>query len=48
MNGFVNGDDADAFYAAFDAGDPSADFDCNGFTNGDDADAFAVAFDAGC
>jgi hypothetical protein len=48
MNGFVNGDDADAFYLAFDAGDPSADFDCNGFTNGDDADAFALAFDTGC
>jgi hypothetical protein len=47
-DGFVNGDDADGFYAAFDAGDPSADFDGNGFVNGDDADAFSVAFNAGC
>jgi hypothetical protein len=47
-NGFVNGDDADAFAIAFEAGDPVADFDANGFVNGDDADAFAIAFDAGC
>jgi hypothetical protein len=47
-NSFVNGDDADAFAAAFDLGDPSADVDGNGFTNGDDADYFAAHFDAGC
>ena len=47
-NGFVNGDDADAFFIAFDVGDTSADFDGNGFVNGDDADAFAIAFENGC
>jgi hypothetical protein len=48
LNGFVNGDDADAFAVAFDIGDPSADVDGNGFTNGDDADYFAAHFDVGC
>jgi hypothetical protein len=47
-NGFVNGDDADGFAIAFDAGDPAADFDGNGFVNGDDADAFMISFESGC
>ncbi|MCC6969749.1 MAG: S8 family serine peptidase [Phycisphaerales bacterium] len=47
-DGFVNGDDYDAFAEAFDAADPAADFDSNGFVNGDDYDAFAEAFDQGC
>jgi hypothetical protein len=47
-DGFVNGDDYDAFADAFDAADTTADFDSNGFVNGDDYDAFADAFDQGC
>ena len=47
-NGFVNGDDADAFAYAFYYGTPDADFDHNTFVNGDDADAFAWAFFDGC
>lgn len=47
-DGFVNGDDYDAFASAFDAGAPAADFNHDGFVNGDDYDAFAGAFDAGC
>ncbi|MBL8759731.1 MAG: S8 family serine peptidase, partial [Phycisphaerae bacterium] len=44
-DGFVNGNDYDAFAEAFDAADPAADFDANGFVNGNDYDAFADAFD---
>jgi len=47
-NGFVNGEDFDAFVAAFVAGDSSADFDHNGFVSGEDFDAYAAAFEAGC
>ncbi len=47
-NTFVNGEDFDAFVAAFIAGDPTADFDVNGFVNGEDADAFFDRFVAGC
>ncbi|MFO0836820.1 MAG: S8 family serine peptidase [Phycisphaerales bacterium] len=47
-DGFVNGDDYDAFASAFDAGEPGADFNHDGFVNGDDYDAFASAFEAGC
>ncbi len=47
-NGFVNGEDFDAFLLAFEAGDPSADFDRNGFVTGEDFDAFTWAFVAGC
>ncbi len=47
-NGFVNGDDYDAFMAAFVAGSSDADFDANGFVNGDDFDFFAAAFESGC
>ncbi len=47
-NGFVNGDDYDAFATLFDIGDTGADFNGDGFVNGDDYDAFASAFDAGC
>jgi len=48
LNGFVNGDDFDAFVAAFDVGDCTADLDNNGFVNGDDFDAYTDAFAAGC
>lgn len=47
-NGFVNGDDYDAFVSAFDTGGPTADLDGNGFVNGDDFDLFAARFVAGC
>ena len=48
QNGFVNGDDFDAFVDAFVAGDIAADFDHNTFVNGDDFDGFVSAFEAGC
>ena len=47
-NGFVNGDDFDAFVWEFYWGTAAADFDRNGFTNGDDFDAFSYAFVVGC
>ncbi|MBL8761521.1 MAG: hypothetical protein JNL50_09485 [Phycisphaerae bacterium] len=47
-DGFVNGNDYDAFASAFDAADPAADFNADGFVNGNDYDEFADAFDAGC
>jgi len=47
-NGFVNGDDFDAFIVVFELGEAAADFDRNGFVNGDDFDGFVVAFEAGC
>jgi len=47
-NGFVNGDDFDAFVGLFEAGDCAADFDLNGFVNGDDFDSFVVLFASGC
>ncbi len=47
-DGFVNGDDFDAFSLVFVDGDAAADFDGNGFVTGDDFDAFVAAFEAGC
>ncbi len=47
-NGFVNGDDYDAFASAFESAHPSADFNADGFVNGDDYDAFAEHFELGC
>jgi len=47
-NGFVNGDDFDAFAALFIVGDPAADWDHNAIVNGDDFDGFAGAFVDGC
>jgi len=47
-NGFVNGDDFDAFVVDFEAGAAQADYDKNGFVNGDDFDQFTVDFEAGC
>ncbi|MFO0833994.1 MAG: hypothetical protein U0638_03415 [Phycisphaerales bacterium] len=47
-DGFVNGDDYDAFASAFDIGDGAADVNHDGFVNGDDYDYFASFFDAGC
>ncbi len=47
-DGFLTGDDFDAFSAAFVAGELTSDYDKNGFVNGDDYDSFVVDFEAGC
>ncbi|MBL8761057.1 MAG: hypothetical protein JNL50_07105 [Phycisphaerae bacterium] len=47
-DGFVNGDDYDAFASLFEAGDLGADVNNDSFVNGDDYDTFASAFEAGC
>jgi hypothetical protein len=47
-DGFINGDDYDAFAELFDIADPGADINHDGFVNGDDYDFFADHFDAGC
>lgn len=47
-DGFVTGEDFDAFIVAFESGDRSTDFDNNCFVSGDDFDAFVAAFVAGC
>ena len=47
-DGFVTGDDFDAFVDAFEQGAPAADFDANAFVNGDDFDGFVLAFAGGC
>ncbi|MBL8760392.1 MAG: hypothetical protein JNL50_03735 [Phycisphaerae bacterium] len=47
-DGFVNGDDYDAFASGFEAGDAFADFNEDGFVNGDDYDTFASEFEMGC
>ncbi len=47
-NGFVTGDDFDAYVLDFVAGNDPADFNGDGFVTGDDYDAYVVAFEAGC
>ena len=47
-DGFVSGDDFDAFVERFEAGDSSADINGDTFVSGDDFDAFVAAFEAGC
>ncbi len=47
-DGFVTGDDFDAYVAAFEGGGLEADFDGDGFVTGDDFDAFVAAFESGC
>jgi len=47
-DGFVTGDDFDAYVADFEAGNIAADFNGDGFVTGDDFDAFVTAFEAGC
>lgn len=47
-DGFLTGDDFDAYVSAFEAGNVSADFDHDGFVTGDDFDAYVSAFQAGC
>lgn len=48
LDGFVNGDDFDAYAEAFELGYPTADYNGDGFVNADDYDAFVDAFFAGC
>ncbi len=47
-DGFVNGDDYDAFASAFEAADIAADLNNDSFVNGDDYDMFASHFESGC
>ncbi len=47
-DGFVTGEDFDAFVAAFELGDAAADFDLDGFVTGEDFDAYVAAFEGGC
>lgn len=47
-DGFVSGDDFDAYVAQFELGNIAADFDHDGFVTGDDFDAYVIAFEGGC
>lgn len=47
-NGFVSGEDFDAFVAAFSDGAIAADADGDGFVTGEDFDLYVVLFAAGC
>jgi len=47
-DGFVNGDDFDAFVDSFVLGDPVADVNHDAFVSGDDFDVFVERFAAGC
>jgi len=47
-DGFVNGEDFDAYVAVFEAGSISADANHDGFVTGEDFDLFAEHFGAGC
>ncbi len=47
-DGFLTGDDFDAFVAAFEIGDISADYDADGFVSGEDFDAYVIDFESGC
>lgn len=46
-DGFITGDDFDAYVAEFEAGNATADFDHDCFVTGDDFDAFVIAFEIG-
>lgn len=47
-DGFVTGEDFDAFVLVFEAGDITADYDGDGFVTGEDFDNFVADFEAGC
>lgn len=47
-DGFVTGDDYDAYAQVFGSGDAAADMDGDGFVTSDDFDVYVVAFVAGC
>lgn len=46
-DGFITGEDFDAYVDAFTAGSLAADFDGDGFLTGEDFDAFVLAFEIG-
>jgi hypothetical protein len=46
-DGFINGDDADAFALAWQLGDQAADYNGDGFVNADDRDRFEDDFAGG-
>jgi RHS repeat-associated protein len=46
-DGSVNGTDVEAFFVAFEAGNPEGDIDLDGSVTGADAEAFYPAFEAG-
>jgi len=48
QDGFVTGDDFDAFVAAFEGGATTTDFNSDGFVTGEDFDGFVLAFETGC
>ena len=48
LDGYVNGNDYDAFASAFEAGAAAADIDGNTYVNGNDYDLFASHFESGC
>ncbi len=48
LDGFVSGDDFDAFVAAFQFGEPGADMNGDEFVTGEDFDAYVEAFVNGC
>jgi len=47
-DGYLNGNDFDAFAAAFEAGEPAADINGDRYVNGNDFDLFAEHFELGC
>lgn len=47
-DGFVTGDDFDAYVAAFEIGDAESDFNGDGFVTGDDFDGYVAEFEIGC
>lgn len=47
-DGFVTGEDFDAFLAAFEVGSVAADFDGDGFVAGEDFTGYVDAFETGC
>ena len=48
LDGYVNGNDFDAFATAFENGSFEADVNLDGYVNGNDYDTFASAFEVGC
>jgi hypothetical protein len=47
-DGGITGGDIEAFFFAFEAGEPNADFDQDGGVTGADIEAFFLAFESGC
>jgi len=47
-NGFVSGEDFDAYLSTFLSGSPAADTDRDGFVTGEDFDLFVTYFSSGC